>query len=192
MDVWSFRKSFFFSPDMLRSSQQLLSNPDDCGALPTSNWHRFGSAQTWGYLWQHSHFIFSLSLSSSSSCVCLCALQTRAPWRACHSLRPNSSLSSPSPGQICVFFLTPGHGFRPSHPSSTLAPLYGIVLLDIWPRWLTTSEPPSKDKEGRWENTTSLSFLSFINCACVLPLSASRLLGREGSFTLRRIRMGKI
>lgn len=28
---------FFFFPDVLPSSQQLLSNPNDCGALPTSN-----------------------------------------------------------------------------------------------------------------------------------------------------------
>lgn len=152
MDIWSFRKSYFFSPDMLHLSQHLLSNPDDCGALPTSNWHRFGSAQTWGYLWHHSHFIFSLSVFLSLPCLPLRSANMSATASVSLALAKLVPFSSAGFRHSARFVSFAG---RRTHTS----PLRGTVLLDILPQRLMTSEPPGKDKEGRWENTTSLSFL---------------------------------
>lgn len=127
------KATFFFPPDVLRSSQQLLSNPDDCGALPTSNWHRFGSAQTWGYLWHHSHFIFSLSvfLSLPVFAFALCKHQ-RGGERV---TRPGPKLFSPPAG------FRHSAGFCVSLPAVALAPRCGFQSLSP----LVCLFPPQRD-----------------------------------------------
>lgn len=127
------RAAFFFFSDVLRSSQQLLSNPDDCGALPTSNWHRFGSAQTRGYLWHHSHFIFSLSVFLSLLCLPLRSANTSAASSA--SLAPTKTRplllrGLQSLAQICVFpsavALAPHRGPVPLSPRLRFPPFAGL------------------------------------------------------------------
>lgn len=199
MGVWSFQKSYFFcltccvrvnSCSLTLMTAVHFLHQTDIGLALRKHEAIYGITPT----------LFSPSLSFPPSRVCLCALQTRARRWACRSAPAKLVPFSSAGFRHSARFVSLRRHLRLAATSIPLTPcmrfpLYGIVLLEILPRWLMTSEPLGKTKRGGEKTQQAchcFSNLPFINCSCVLPLSALRLLGSKGRFTLWRLHMGKI